>query len=120
MFYCDPCRLKLGWSESLMKSRGRCEMCEKTALCHDTPSRLLPAPPPRPNLLARSLGMPDGWRAEQFASYLRLYGPDGVKVTIPYPHEQQTVIWWQEECAKVVADPVGYQKALDAAERAGR
>ena len=42
MFYCEKCRKKHGWPKGLSGSHGRCEMCEKTATCHDVPSSALP------------------------------------------------------------------------------
>lgn len=45
MFYCEKCRKKNKWPESGMGSHGRCEVCGKTADCHDTPSSVLPDPP---------------------------------------------------------------------------
>lgn len=46
MFYCDPCRLKQDpvWPEGWMKSQGPCEICGKSALCSDVPSKYLPLP----------------------------------------------------------------------------
>ena len=41
MFYCEKCREKNQWPESFGRSRGRCEVCGKTADCHDVASRLL-------------------------------------------------------------------------------
>ena len=42
MFYCDVCRGKYAWPDSLCKSIGPCEMCGVTAMCNDVPSSLLP------------------------------------------------------------------------------
>ena len=42
MFYCTPCAKANGWPESAHKSKGRCEICELTALCSDVPSSQLP------------------------------------------------------------------------------
>jgi len=44
MFFCEPCRVKNGWPESLMKSHGTCEICGEVKVCFDIPSRLLPIP----------------------------------------------------------------------------
>jgi len=44
VFYCDECRKAKDWPESIGKSVGKCEMCEKKAVCNDVPSRLLPLP----------------------------------------------------------------------------
>lgn len=38
MFYCDECAQARGWPKSLAKSRGPCEICEKTAVCNDLKS----------------------------------------------------------------------------------
>ncbi len=38
MFYCTPCANERGWPGSLVKSRGSCELCGKTAMCFDRPS----------------------------------------------------------------------------------
>lgn len=48
MFFCEPCRKKEDWPESLLLSKGRCEICKKTAICHDVKSSDLPKPPPPP------------------------------------------------------------------------
>ena len=42
MFYCEACRKKHKWPDSIGRSRGRCEMCGKTADCYDRPSSSLP------------------------------------------------------------------------------
>lgn len=47
MFYCEPCRVKNGWPDPIMKSIGPCELCGKHALCHDMPSSQLPLPKPK-------------------------------------------------------------------------
>lgn len=48
MFYCDECRRKYKWPESIiMKSRGLCEMCHRPALCNDVPSSRLPDTKPQ-------------------------------------------------------------------------
>lgn len=45
MFYCDPCGDDRGWpTDTLMRSRGRCEMCQRPADCNDVPSSRLPSP----------------------------------------------------------------------------
>lgn len=48
MFYCEPCRVKNSWPESLGgpfgMSRGPCEICKQVAVCHDVPSKALPMP----------------------------------------------------------------------------
>lgn len=44
MYYCDECRVKRGWPESMCKSRGPCEICGKIASCNDVSSRNLPSP----------------------------------------------------------------------------
>ena len=51
MFYCEQCRAKLGWPDSLSRSRGPCEVCGMPSLCYDRPSSSLPAAkaePPSP------------------------------------------------------------------------
>lgn len=45
MFYCEKCRKHRHYPESLFKSYGSCELCGKTAICHDVKSSLLPMPP---------------------------------------------------------------------------
>lgn len=46
MFYCDPCAEPRGWpTDTLMTSYGACEICRKTGVCNDVPSRFLPMPP---------------------------------------------------------------------------
>lgn len=44
MFYCEECRQAMRWPESFMASHGPCEVCEKTADCHEVASKLLPLP----------------------------------------------------------------------------
>ena len=41
MFFCEECRIKNEWVGSIWKSRGKCELCDKVADCHDVPSRYL-------------------------------------------------------------------------------
>lgn len=43
MFYCDACAHKNGWPDDfwLPRSHGPCEVCGKTASCHDVPSTRL-------------------------------------------------------------------------------
>lgn len=44
MFYCNPCAEPRGWpTDTLMRSRGRCEICGTGAVCNDVPSGM---PPP--------------------------------------------------------------------------
>lgn len=45
MFYCPGCAKRNRWPESMSQSEGPCEVCGQTAVCYDTPSRLLPLPP---------------------------------------------------------------------------
>jgi len=44
MFYCPACAKRKSWPESLARSEGRCEVCERVAVCYDTPSKYLPVP----------------------------------------------------------------------------
>lgn len=44
MFYCEECRKDRDWPTALAQSHGTCEMCNKTALCHDRPCSSLPMP----------------------------------------------------------------------------
>ena len=46
MFFCDPCATKRKWPTSISKSSGRCEMCNKSAICNDVPSKYLPVSVP--------------------------------------------------------------------------
>jgi hypothetical protein len=48
MFYCEGCRVKRDWPESMTTSRGPCEVCGKLRDCHDVPSKFLPLPLPLP------------------------------------------------------------------------
>lgn len=49
MFFCEECRVKKGWPKGYGPgSRGPCEVCKKTANCHDVPSKALPLPPSPP------------------------------------------------------------------------
>lgn len=43
MFYCEPCRIKNKWPESLGMSYGKCECCGLTSSCYDLPSSSLPS-----------------------------------------------------------------------------
>jgi hypothetical protein len=45
MFYCEKCRKRNSWPESLARSEGPCEVCGRTTVCHNTPSKYLPLPP---------------------------------------------------------------------------
>lgn len=42
MFYCETCKEKNKYPESIMVSYGRCEICGETAECYDMPSAYLP------------------------------------------------------------------------------
>jgi len=43
MFYCNKCKEKNNWPESISKSMGGCEICgDNNALCNDVPSSRLP------------------------------------------------------------------------------
>lgn len=42
MFFCDTCRVKKGWPESLFKSRGPCEVCGHIEICNEVRSSNLP------------------------------------------------------------------------------
>ena len=42
MFYCERCREKNDWPDSLTRSYAPCEVCKKTAMCFDRPSYSLP------------------------------------------------------------------------------
>lgn len=42
MFYCEACRVKNDWPESIFKSEGPCEICKMVAICNDRPSYSLP------------------------------------------------------------------------------
>ena len=44
MFYCDECREKKGWPESLAMSIGQCEVCGQMRSCWDVKSDHLPLP----------------------------------------------------------------------------
>lgn len=49
MFFCEKCRKKRNWPDSIGKSYGRCEVCGQSTLCNDVPSCALPTPPsPKP------------------------------------------------------------------------
>lgn len=49
MFYCNPCADEKGWpKDTLITSRGHCEICGKHGVCNDVPSRALPMPKPKP------------------------------------------------------------------------
>lgn len=42
MFYCNDCAKENGYPETITKSQGPCECCDKIALCNDMPSSKLP------------------------------------------------------------------------------
>lgn len=42
MFYCDECKKKRNYPESMFKSYGNCEICGNTTDCNDIPSSKLP------------------------------------------------------------------------------
>jgi len=42
MFYCEDCRREKDWPASFMTSKGKCEICDKVAICNDVPSSDLP------------------------------------------------------------------------------
>ncbi len=42
MYYCEECREKNEWPESLAQSKGTCELCRKYRVCHDRKSSTLP------------------------------------------------------------------------------
>lgn len=55
MFYCEKCRIKKNWPESISKSYGRCEICKKTEECNDVPSKRLPKPANRKEIEIRTV-----------------------------------------------------------------
>jgi len=55
MFYCEPCRQKRQWPESMSQSRGTCECCDVYAVCYDAPSAILADWGP----IAEALGHPE-------------------------------------------------------------
>jgi len=42
MFYCNDCAKEKEWPETLYKSVGKCEICDKHNVCNDRPSSQLP------------------------------------------------------------------------------
>lgn len=53
MFFCNPCREANNWPESMVRSRGTCEVCVTGPVeCFDVRSPLLP-PAPEPVLAAQ-------------------------------------------------------------------
>lgn len=42
MFYCEECRKKKDWPETMSRSTGPCEVCGVVRLCYDQPSHMLP------------------------------------------------------------------------------
>jgi hypothetical protein len=44
MFYCDECAEKNGYPQSIIRSKGPCELCDRVANCSDMPSSSLPKP----------------------------------------------------------------------------
>ncbi len=94
MFYCNPCAEARSWpTDTLMRSRGRCELCGTGAICNDVPSGLLPLPPgveplPEPDRSRdryfltenggseREVDLPTYLNAERRAGFHNHYGPD--------------------------------------------
>ena len=50
MFYCEDCKEKNKYPESIRVSYGRCEICGETAECYDVPSSHLPKEPLKKNI----------------------------------------------------------------------
>ena len=46
MFFCEECRIERGWPDSISRSRGPCEVCQKHAVCHNVPSHALSSSKP--------------------------------------------------------------------------
>ena len=44
MFFCDKCAEQNNWPQSVVRSRGRCEVCGEVAVCYDMPCSCLPKP----------------------------------------------------------------------------
>ena len=44
MFYCEECRVKKDWPDSIGRSCGSCEICGQTKICYNVPSKALPMP----------------------------------------------------------------------------
>lgn len=44
MFYCDPCAKEYNYPETIMRSYGQCEICDKMAVCNSRAAALLPKP----------------------------------------------------------------------------
>lgn len=42
MFYCNKCAIDNNYPQSIGKSVGRCEICNKVCACNDIPSSRLP------------------------------------------------------------------------------
>lgn len=61
MFYCDACANELEWPETMLKSRGQCEICKKQAPCNSRHHSLLPSP--RHELERPDQPEPDRWDA---------------------------------------------------------
>ena len=41
MFFCNECAIENDWTNGIMKSSGKCEVCKKHAICWDVPSKYL-------------------------------------------------------------------------------
>lgn len=93
MYYCEDCRFEKDWPQSMTRSQGRCEICNKTALCYDTPSSKLPKQdleslePTVYEILAKKLGLvedpqvPNRWTDGTHKFYLLT--PYGFRLIIP-------------------------------------
>jgi hypothetical protein len=42
MFFCEACEKANNWPNSIFKSYGKCEICDKVGECNDVPSKYLP------------------------------------------------------------------------------
>jgi len=69
MFYCDPCKRKNNWPESINGSKGQCEVCKKLTVCHHVPSSQLPILYPECEKLAAIA--PQSQRIGDFIAWLR-------------------------------------------------
>jgi len=73
MFYCDECRVLHNYPESMVKSRGHCEICGELAVCNDVPTS---------ELSSNSIKMLDDFLKVEIPPEVMILLDDGVDVVI--------------------------------------
>lgn len=70
MFYCNDCAKKNGYPETVFKSDGKCECCEKVRPCNEMKSSLLPKPA-KDKILTVGDFYDENYDAHDFYTYVR-------------------------------------------------